>query len=130
MKKLLKLLSTKIKLVSSLIFLELRKIRWPPFTLKLLFIFLKPPKRCTVINILSLSFSRLILIILAGSEDFIYDGEWQFGHRTGRGHAIWAGRQESYTGEWLKGDFHGRGETDLNTWTFYTLMCTHALSLG
>ena len=45
----------------------------------------------------------------AGSEDFIYDGEWQFGHRTGKGHAIWAGRQESYTGEWLRGDFHGRG---------------------
>jgi len=47
--------------------------------------------------------------VLAGSEDFIYDGEWQFGHRTGKGHAIWAGRQESYTGEWLRGDFHGRG---------------------
>jgi hypothetical protein len=47
--------------------------------------------------------------IKKGSGDFIYDGEWCMGRRSGKGRAVWHARRESYAGDFEDGDFHGTG---------------------
>ncbi|CAM9464356.1 unnamed protein product [Discosporangium mesarthrocarpum] len=47
-------------------------------------------------------------VMTSGGKDFLYDGEWKEDKRTGRGNCVIRGR-ETYSGEWLAGEFHGKG---------------------
>jgi hypothetical protein len=38
-------------------------------------------------------------VLTSGSNDFMYDGDWEEDKRTGHGHCVIRGR-ESYTGAW------------------------------